>query len=105
MRKVVARYWAFKEEVKYKIVLPHGNAVTLNEKAIIFHIPMPTGWSEEKRKVHRGQAHMTTPDKDNLEKGLMDAMYINDSGIYDSRTIKLWADEGAIEIVAIEPWI
>lgn len=103
-RPCVARYWAFKDLVKYKIIFPHCGDVTLNGKTIIFHMPMPEGWPDTKRDAHRGLPHLKVPDKDNLEKALMDAMFLDDSGVWDSRTIKLWADNGGIEILDTGPW-
>ena len=103
-RPCVARYWAFKDEVKYKIMQPHNNNISLNGMTIIFHLPMPKSWGKRKRDAHRGRAHLTVPDKDNVEKGLWDALYLNDSGVWDTRSVKLWADKGGIEIIYTGKW-
>jgi Holliday junction resolvase RusA-like endonuclease len=65
---------------------------------VIFHLPMPSSWSRKKRDELRGQAHQQNPDADNLFKALGDALYADDSGIWDVRITKRWADVGAIEI-------
>jgi Holliday junction resolvase RusA-like endonuclease len=104
MRPCVARYWAFKDEVKYKILAGVTTLFHLNGKTIIFYLPMPKSWDKKKRLAHWGKPHRTTPDKDNLEKALMDALYLNDSGVWDTRTIKLWADIGAIDIRDTGEW-
>jgi Holliday junction resolvase RusA-like endonuclease len=108
-RPCVARYWAFKDEVKLKMMLQRTSLTDywmhLNGKTIIFHMPMPKSWSKKKRDSYRGHAHLQTPDKDNLEKALMDALYLNDSGVWDTRTVKLWDDEGAIEILNTGEWL
>lgn len=76
---------------------------------IVFVLPMPKSWSKAKKAAHRGQPHLAKPDKDNLEKGLLDALMTEDSGVWDGRVTKIWHDRGAILIrhnayeVDIEP--
>jgi Holliday junction resolvase RusA-like endonuclease len=48
-----------------------------------------------------GKPHQSKPDKDNLEKALMDALFTDDSHIWDSRVTKLWGKEGQIIIKEI----
>ena len=45
-----------------------------------------------------GKPHQQKPDKDNLEKALLDALCEDDSYIYDGRVSKYWSDAGYIEI-------
>jgi Holliday junction resolvase RusA-like endonuclease len=59
---------------------------------------MPSSWSKKKRQAMAGKPHQQKPDKDNLEKALMDAIYADDSHIWDSRVTKLWGEEGQIII-------
>lgn len=97
-RPCVMKYWAFKDEVK-------SNKVTLPEAHhVVFVIPMPGHWSIKKRLEMDEQPHKQTPDKDNLEKALLDALYSNDSHIWDGRTSKVWGREGKIIIFPIEPF-
>lgn len=65
---------------------------------VIFHMPMPVSWSKKKRAEMLGQPHRQKPDRDNLEKALMDAVYENDESVWDMRTTKIWSDIGCIEI-------
>ena len=46
----------------------------------------------------KGKPHQQKPDFDNLIKALSDAIHKEDSGIWDCRVTKVWAEEGAIEI-------
>ena len=95
-RLAVMRYRAFADECRMrKVKLPECGTW------IIFHIPMPASWSKKKRAEMDGQPHQQTPDKDNLEKALLDSIYKNDSVVWDSRVTKLWAQSGAIEIKPI----
>jgi len=87
------RYRAFADECRLrKVDLPESGAW------IVFHIAMPQGWSNVKREMMRGEPHKQRPDLDNLIKAIGDAVHAEDSGLWDYRASKLWADEGAIEI-------
>jgi Holliday junction resolvase RusA-like endonuclease len=95
-RPETQRYWAFKDEVRLKnvIVPEYGYHV-------VFIIPMPKSWSKKKREEMNRQPHKQTPDKDNLEKALLDAIYDDDSTVWDGRVTKLWGESGMI-IVSTE---
>ena len=76
---------------------------------LVFYLPMAKSWSKKKKRSHYLQPHTQTPDKDNLEKGFLDALFYqhdehkDDSHIWDGRTIKLWKEgEGAIAIYQID---
>ena len=87
------RYFAFRDQVKVlRIIVPECGWW------IVFHLPVPASWSEKKKLSHIGRRHQQKPDKDNLEKGLLDAIYGDDCVVWDARVTKLWAREGAIEI-------
>jgi len=45
------------------------------------HIQMPKSWSAKKRKAMEGRLHMQKPDKDNVEKGINDALFADDSAL------------------------
>ena len=90
-RPVVLRYHAFKDEVRFQgVYLPeHGYHVT-------FIIPMPKSWSKKKKLEMDGEPHQQTPDKDNLEKALLDSLFEDDSRIWDGRVTKRWGQVGKI---------
>ena len=92
-RGCVLRYRAFRDLVKL-------NGVTIPEHGadIVFHLPMPGGWSLTKINVHKGQPHQQKPDLDNLLKALLDAVFADDCRIWSYRAEKRWAMAGAIEI-------
>lgn len=93
-RPPVKRYWDFctlcqLEKVKLN---PSGDRVT-------FFLPMPKSWSAKKRKVTRGMPHMVKPDIKNLLAALEDALYDDDSIIWNYAGLtKLWEEEGKILI-------
>ena len=92
-RPEVLRYWAFKEECKLKRVqVPESGA------HIIFVLPMPQSWSRKKKQAMVGKPHQQKPDRDNMEKALLDAVFGDDSVVWDARTTKIWGWQGAIRI-------
>ena len=90
-RPVVLRYFAFRDLVKlHNVDLPKRGAM------VIFCIPMPKSWSKKKKTEMSHKPHEQTPDIDNLLKGLMDAVYKDDSGVSDITVRKIWDYEGSI---------
>ena len=90
-RKPVLRYWAFKDECRLKKV-----EVPQCGYHITFVLPMPKSWTKKKRLAMNGQPHQQKPDKDNLEKALLDALYADDSKVWDGRVTKRWGETGRI---------
>lgn len=90
-RKPVVTYRAFKDEIRLrKVSLPeYGYHVT-------FVIPMPKSWSKKKKTEMNGKPHQQRPDKDNLEKALLDAVFDEDSRVWDGRVTKVWGRKGLI---------
>lgn len=93
-RKPVAQYRAFKDWVGvYKVQLPTEGA------SIVFVLPMPPSWSKAKKKRMAGKPHQQKPDTSNLLKALEDAIYADDSKIWQySGLMKIWGYEGQIWI-------
>ena len=92
-RDCVLRYLAFCDDVRFnKISLPEsGYHVT-------FVLPMPQSWSKKKKAEMEGKPHQQKPDKDNLEKALLDAIFDDDCRIWDGRVSKVWGKSGIIII-------
>lgn len=55
-------------------------------------LPMPESWSRKKRNAMRGQPHRQKPDRDNIDKGLLDALWKNDCGVAGGQLWKHWDD-------------
>lgn len=92
-RPCVMRYFTFRDEVK-KL------GVNVNESgdAIVFVMPMPNSWSKAKKKSYDGSPHQQKPDSDNLLKSLLDAIFKDDSHVWDVRISKIWGIKGQIVI-------
>ena len=94
-RPCVMRYRWFADICRsYGVEVPEAGA------HIIFYLPMPASWSEKKKQKMDGQSHQQVPDTDNLIKALLDAIYKNDSHIWDYRITKRWARKGMIEVIS-----
>lgn len=92
-RPVVDRYLAFKDECALsRVEVPESGA------HVVFVLPMPKSWSKRERERMFGTPHLQTPDVDNLLKGLLDAIYENDSMVWDIRVTKKWGNIGEIII-------
>lgn len=92
-RPCVLEYFAFCDEVRAKgVALPLGGA------HVTFILPMPPSWSKKKRLEMFNRPHDQKPDWDNLGKALCDAVYKDDSKIWDMRVTKYWGHSGAIII-------
>jgi len=93
-RPAVMRYRAFADEVRLRFRDSDG----LNRTKITFYMPMPKSWGKLRKELTDNTPHIQRPDIDNLAKSLFDAVYKDDSHIYDVRLVKMWAYKGAIKI-------
>lgn len=67
------------------------------------YFTMPESWSKKKKDAMRGQAHRSKPDRDNVDKGILDSLWENDAGIASGEIAKFWDDgRGARLEITIE---
>lgn len=90
-RPAVLRYFSFCDEVRAK-----GVKLPTDGYHLILLVPMPKSWSKKKKAELLGTPHIQRPDKDNLEKAVLDAILDEDCEIWDGRVTKLWAETGQI---------
>ncbi len=96
-RPATAKYWHFVDLCRVnRVELPCFGA------HVTFILPMRASWSKKKRAVMDGKPHMSRPDLSNLLKALEDAIYQEDSVIYDVWIEKRWGIEG--KILVEERW-
>ncbi len=90
-RPAVIKYRQFCDRVRFARMqlYPCGLHIT-------FVVPMPGSWSERKKAAFDGQPHQQRPDLDNYLKAVLDAVYSEDSHIWDMRITKIWGREGKI---------
>lgn len=96
-RDVVVRYHAFKDQLRAHLVeMPHLRR--LLESGTVFglswtaYLPMPESWPKKRKAQMTGELHQAKPDRDNIDKALLDALFTEDSGIATGRIEKRWDD-------------
>lgn len=89
-RPCVIRYWDFCDKCRDLEVAIN------NHDHVYFIVPMPKSWSKKKKESMNLKPHEQKPDIDNFLKALLDAIYKDDSHIYDISVTKLWGYEGRI---------
>lgn len=53
------------------------------------YFPIP---KSKAKKGLAGTPHTVKPDRDNVDKGILDALFENDSGVAMGELVKLWDD-------------
>lgn len=103
-RECVTRYRAFADELREAFGLSHKLTqapLRLDWRA---YLPMPESWSRTKRESMRGQPHRQKPDRDNIDKAILDALFQDDSAIAQGVTAKYWDDGNGPRIVLHLYW-
>jgi len=57
-------------------------------------LSVPPSWSAKKKAAALGQGHRVKPDHDNILKAVNDALFKQDSKLWDGHCIKRWCAEG-----------
>lgn len=87
-RECVLRYRAQCDELRLRgVVLPETYL-------LVCYLPMPRSWPASRRDAMDGQPHTSRPDRDNLDKALMDGLCPRDERLHDARVVKRWARWG-----------
>lgn len=97
-RPCVVNYWAYKDELNDK--LKSIDIELKDELFVEFYIQMPKSWSKKKKAEHLGERHQQKPDVDNLVKGVMDALFKEDSHVHTIYAKKTWAEEPSITFIS-----
>ena len=94
-RDRVARYWDFCELIRIE-TRKHG-CVLGDKVSLTFVLPMPKSWWKKKRRDMDGKPHQGRPDLSNLIKAFEDALFEEDSSIYEYGFMrKEWGEVGKI---------
>ena len=80
------RYATYKEEIRLKrLPIPESGY------HLVFLFKLSPSWSNKKKAEKLYTPHTQKPDRDNLEKAVLDSLFADDAHIWDGRTTKLWA--------------
>ena len=96
-RPVVMRYRAFKDSIRLHVgkVPDPGQVIALSW---IAYFSPPASWSKKKRKEAIGTLCRAKPDRDNVDKAVLDALFSEDSGIAQGSIEKRWGEPARLEI-------
>ena len=90
-RPCVIKYWEYKDKLQELLNL-YGPDIDDVIK-VKFGVPMPKSWSKKKKEIMLEKPHQQRPEVDNLVKGVMDALYEEDSHIHTICCKKYWSVE------------
>ena len=91
-RECVSRYHSFKDEFRSllngKIPFPHQ----IKSVSWIAYLPIPESWSKKKKAEMAGTIHQQKPDRDNIDKAILDSLFGDDSHVAVGLIGKFWDD-------------
>lgn len=95
-RPATTKYWKFKDMLKLACRdLPRD----LDNLSWDAYFSMPKSWSKVKKEMMAGKLHQSKPDRDNIDKAILDALFEEDSIIAWGSVRKLWDDGKGARIV------
>ena len=101
-RDSVVRYRAFKDAIRATFGLwPSVTASSVESLSWIAYFEPPASWPKKKRAAAIGTLHRAKPDRDNIDKAVLDALFVEDSSIASGTIEKRWSEWARIEIVIV----
>lgn len=92
-RPCVLSYWSWKDRARDSYAslgcIEESRITSVNWVACF---APPRSWSKKKKEAHIGQYHRSKPDKDNIDKALLDALFDRDELIPSGCHIKIWGE-------------
>ena len=79
---------------KARLMAPRNLPTNPDKIWIRSFIALSKGLKPREKELRFGKPHRIKPDADNLCKSVMDALWKEDSGAWDTRSVKYWEDEG-----------
>lgn len=103
-RPCVLRYRDFADEARAALGTGHRLSKAPLRLDWQAWLPMPASWSARKREALRGQLHTQKPDRDNIDKAILDALFQDDSGVAGGLIEKRWDDGNGPRITLTLHW-
>lgn len=100
-RPCVMRYRAWADAARLVLKSQGGipDGAVIREVSWIAYFQVTPGWSKEKQAEMIGQPHRQTPDRDNIDKALLDAIFKDgDQHVTSGRIHKEWASTGRLYV-------
>lgn len=96
-RPCVMAYREFKDAINRDCPpIPHPHRI-LSLSWIAFFVPPPS-WSAKRRAAALGGLHRSKPDRDNIDKAILDALFAEDSAIALGTIEKRYGIEACVKI-------
>lgn len=96
-RDCVMRYRSWADKVRAMAgVLPATELIDRLDWVAYFE--PPKSWSAKKQAAALGSLHRSKPDRDNIDKAVLDALFKSDSSIARGTIEKLWGEPSRLEI-------
>lgn len=96
-RPCVLRYRDWKDKARKAAgALPPTNEI--ESLSWVAYFSPPVSWSKKKRDAAIGTAHRQKPDRDNIDKAILDALFDEDSGIAKGTIEKRWDIAERLEV-------
>lgn len=104
------RAWADKarlelfREVPFGLDAQHKLPTGLYDVSWLAYVGMADSWSAKKKARLKDMLHFGKPDRDNIDKALLDSIFADDRGVCAGRITKRWDDgQGPRLVVTITP--
>lgn len=88
-RPIVLRYFAFRDALRAECA---GHPIDPHEVSWVAYMQFPNSYTKARRERLRGQPHQTKPDRDNIDKAVLDTLFPDDSRVSDGHLRKVWDD-------------
>ncbi len=99
-RPCVLRYFAWRDKAREAAgELPPTEQI--ESVSWVAYFEPPASWSKRKRAEHLGKLHRSKPDRDNLDKSLLDALFKEDSQIASGEIQKRWGETDRFEVTIV----
>jgi Holliday junction resolvase RusA-like endonuclease len=79
--------------------LPPPEAITRLDWIAVFR--PAASWSAQKRLAAMGTLHRQKPDRDNIDKAVLDALFDDDSAVACGTITKIWGENERLEVTII----
>lgn len=103
-RAATAKYWAYAARVRAAAGLSGKSQTAPLRVDWVVYLPIPKSWTAKRRAEVAGQPHRQRPDRDNIDKGLLDALFADDSGVAQGVMAKFWDDGKGPRIILTLYW-
>jgi Holliday junction resolvase RusA-like endonuclease len=88
-RDCVVRYRAYADRLRHVCKGVDQNATGVSWTA---WFAIPPSWSKKKKLLMAGKLHRVKPDRDNIDKGVLDTLFESDQGVATGSIAKFWDD-------------